>query len=264
VESVNLKKTKIHSTAVVHPWARIGAGVQIGPYAVIGPEVVLGDGCEIGSHVLIDGITTIGNNNRIFHGASVGSEPQDLKYNGGRTRLVIGDENVIREFVTINTATADGEATLIGSNCLLMAYSHVAHNCVLGDYVILANSVNLAGHVLVDDHAIIGGVTPVHQFVRIGKHAFIGGGSRVEKDVPPFIKIAGNPPAVYGVNSVGLARRGFSEERRITIKKIHKLIYRRGLNTSQVIEALENGEFSGPDAEEMLEFLKTSERGIQA
>jgi UDP-N-acetylglucosamine acyltransferase len=264
VESLNLKKTSIHSTAVVHPWARIGAGVQIGPYSVIGPEVVVGDGCEVGSHVLLDGITVLGSNNRIFHGASVGTEPQDLKYDGGRTRLVIGDNNVIREFVTINTATSDGEATVIGSCCLLMAYAHVAHNCIIGDHVILANSVNLAGHVLVDDHAIIGGVTPVHQFVRIGKHAFIGGGSRVEKDVPPYLKIAGNPPSVYGINSLGLARRGFSEERRANIKRLHRLIYRRGLNTTQVIEALENGEFSGPDADEMLEFLKSSERGIQA
>lgn len=263
MESVNLKKTRIHSTAVVHPWARIGAGVQIGPYSVIGPEVVVGDGCEVGSHVLLDGITVLGSNNRIFHGASVGTEPQDLKYDGGRTRLVIGDNNVFREFVTVNTATADGEATVIGSNNLLMAYAHVAHNCILGDHVILANSVNLAGHVLVDDYAIIGGVTPVHQFVRIGKHAFIGGGSRVEKDVPPFIKIAGNPPSVYGINSVGLARRGYSEKRRAEIKKIHRLIYRSGLNTSQVVEALENGQFSGPDAGEMLEFLKSSERGIQ-
>jgi UDP-N-acetylglucosamine acyltransferase len=264
VESVNLKKTKIHSTAVIHPWARIGAGVQIGPYSVIGPEVVVGDGCEVGSHVLLDGITVLGTGNRIFHGASVGTEPQDLKYDGGRTRLVIGDNNVIREFVTVNTATEEGGVTVIGSDCLLMAYAHVAHNCVLGNHVILANSVNLAGHVRVDDYAIIGGVTPVHQFVRIGKHVFIGGGSRVEKDVPPFIKMAGNPPSIYGINSVGLARRGYSEERRKEIKKLHRLIYRSGLNTSQVIDRLENGDFSGPDSEEMLEFLKSSRRGIQA
>ncbi len=263
MESVNIKKTSIHSTAVVHPWARIGAGVQIGPYSVIGPDVILGDGCNIGSHVLLDGITVLGHNNRIFHGASVGTEPQDLKYDGCRTSLIIGDDNVIREFVTINTATADGEATIIGSNCLLMAYAHVAHNCVIGDSVILANSVNLAGHVLVDDCAIIGGVTPVHQFVRVGKHAFIGGGSRVERDVPPFIKMAGNPPSVFGINSVGLARRGFSDERRAEIKKIFKLIYRKGLNTSQVIEELEKGQHSGPDADEILEFLKSSGRGIQ-
>jgi UDP-N-acetylglucosamine acyltransferase len=263
VETVNVKKTDIHTTAVVHPWAGIGVGVKVGPYSVIGPDVSLGPGCVVGSNCLVEGVTTIGRNCRIFHGASVGTQPQDLKYGGGSTELVIGDNNVIREFCTINTATNEGEATVIGSNCLLMAYAHVAHNCIVGDHVILANSVNLAGHVLIDDFAIIGGVTPVHQFVRIGKHAFIGGGSRVERDVPPYIKIAGNPPAIYGINSVGLARRGFSEERRAYVKKLFKLLYRSGLNTSQVVEKLENGEYTGPDAEELLKFLKTSERGIQ-
>jgi UDP-N-acetylglucosamine acyltransferase len=211
----------------------------------------------------VEGVTSIGRNNRIFHGASVGTEPQDLKYEGGRSELIVGNDNVIREFCTLNTATSEGEATVVGSNCLLMAYAHVAHNCVVGDHVILANSVNLAGHVLVDNYAIIGGVTPVHQFVRIGKHAFVGGGSRVEMDVPPYIKIAGNPPAIYGINSVGLARRGFSEERRAGVKKLFKLLYRSGLNTTQVVEKLEDGEYTGPDAEEMLKFLKSCERGIQ-
>ncbi len=263
MESVNLKKTDIHPTAVVHPWARIGAGVKIGPYSVIGPDVTLGDGCVVGSNCLIEGVTTIGSNNRIFHGASVGTEPQDLKYEGGRTKLVIGDHNVIREFCTLNTATDEGDATVVGSHCLLMTYAHIAHNCVIGDHVILANAVNLAGYVHIDDHAIIGGMTPVHQFVRIGKHAFIGGGSRVAMDIPPYLKIAGNPPVVYGVNTVGLARRGYSDERRADIKNMYKLLYRNGLNTSQVIEKLESDEFSGPDVEEMLEFLKNCERGIQ-
>jgi UDP-N-acetylglucosamine acyltransferase len=263
VESVNVKKTEIHSTAVVHPWARIGVGVKIGPYSVIGPDVSLGDGSSVGSNVLIEGVTTIGRDNRVFHGASVGTEPQDLKYDGGQTRLVIGDNNVIREFVTLNTATDETDETVVGSNCLLMAYAHVAHNCIIGDHVILANAVNLAGHVRVDDYAIIGGVTPVHQFVRVGKHAFVGGGSRIEQDVPPFIKIAGNPPALYGINSIGLARRGFSEDRRAVIKKMFKLLYRSGLNVTQVIDSLENWEHDGPDVTEMVEFLKTTERGIQ-
>jgi UDP-N-acetylglucosamine acyltransferase len=263
VETVNVKKTEIHPTAVVHPWARIGARVKIGPYSVIGPNATLGDGCSVGSNCLIEGVTTIGKGNRIFHGASVGTEPQDLKYMGGRSELVIGDDNVIREFCTLNTATNEGEATVVGSGCLLMAYAHVAHNCVVGDHVILANSVNLAGHVMIDDFAIIGGVTPVHQFVRIGKHAFIGGGSRIEKDIAPYLKIAGNPPVVYGINSVGLARRGFSDERRAVVKKLFKLLYRSGLNTSQVVEKLEGGEHAGPDAEELLKFLNSCERGIQ-
>lgn len=263
METVNVKKTDIHPTAVVHPWARIGARVKIGPYSVIGPNVTLGDGCSVGSNCLIEGVTTLGRDNRVFHGASVGTEPQDLKYKGGRSELVIGDNNVIREFCTLNTATDEGDATIVGSNCLLMAYAHVAHNCALGDHVILANSVNLAGHVLIDDFAIVGGVTPVHQFVRIGKHAFIGGGSRVERDVPPFLKIAGNPPSIYGINSVGLARRGYTEERRAVVKKLFKLLYRSGLNTSQVIAKLEAGEHTGPDADEMLQFLRSCERGIQ-
>ena len=261
--SVNVMKTEIHSTAVVHPWARVGVGVKIGPYSVIGPDVEVGDGCVIGPNVLIEGVTRIGRKNRIFHGASLGTEPQDLKYDGGRTRVEIGDENVIREFVTINTATTEDTATVVGSGCLLMAYSHVAHNCVLGDHVILANAVNLAGHVSVDDYAIIGGLTPVHQFVRIGKHAFIGGASRIEMDVPPYIKLAGSPPSIYGINSVGLERRGFSVERRARIRALYKLLYRSGLNTSQVLDKLGTGEFVGPDAAEMAEFLRNTRRGIQ-
>lgn len=262
MRSVNVRKNDIHPTAVVHPWARISEGVKVGPYSVIGEGVDIGPGCVIGSNVLVEGATTIGKNNRFFHGASIGTEPQDLKYNGGRSRLVIGDGNTFREFVTVNTATEETEATVIGSGCLLMAYSHVAHNCVIGDGVILANSVNLAGHVVVDDHAIIGGVTPVHQFVRIGKHAFVGGGSRVERDVPPYIKGAGSPLRVYGINSVGLERRGFDPERRAHIKRIYKLIYRSDLNVSQVIQMLSDREYDGPDRDEFLTFLESSQRGI--
>jgi len=263
VESAKLKKTEIHPTAVVHPWARIGDGVQIGPYSVIGESVEIGDGCIIGPNVLIEGVTRIGKNNKIFHGASIGTAPQDLKYGGARSQLTIGDDNTIREFVTLNTATKEGERTVVGSGCLLMAYSHVAHNCVVKDHVILANSVNLAGHVTVDDFVIIGGLTPVHQFVRIGQHAFVGGASRVEMDVPPFIKIGSNPPSVYGINSVGLERRGFSPERRANIKKMYKVLYRSGLNVSQALEALGNGNFDDPDRTVFVEFLKGSQRGIQ-
>jgi len=253
---------EIHPTAVVHPWANIGSGVRIGPYAVIGPHVTLGDGCEVGSHVLIDGWTTVGRNNRFFHGASIGTIPQDLKYKGDVSYVEIGDNNTFREFVTVNSATGPGEKTVIGSGCLLMAYVHVAHNCRLGDSVILANAVNLAGHVLVDDYAIIGGMTPVHQFVRIGKHAFIGGGSRIERDIPPFVKVAGNPPRVYGINSVGLERRGFSPEKRMMVKKMFKVLYRSNLNVSQVLEQLKNGEFEDPERSIFVRFLEATERGI--
>jgi len=262
VRSVNFKKSDIHPTAVVHPWARIGDGVKVGPYSVLGENVEIGDGCRIGDHVLIEGHTRVGRNNVFYHGASIGTAPQDLKYHGGITRLEMGDGNTVREFVTVNTATNEGEATVIGNKCLLMAYAHVAHNCVIGNEVILANSVNLAGHVFVDDYAIVGGVTPVHQFVRIGKYAFIGGGSRVERDVPPFMKIAGSPARVYGINSVGLERRGFSAERRARVKQLYKLLYRSELNVSQVQERLASGESADEDAVTLVEFLTESMRGI--
>jgi UDP-N-acetylglucosamine acyltransferase len=258
----NLRKTEIHPTAVIHPWARIGEGVKIGPYTVIGENVEIGDGCDIGSNVLIEGATRIGRENRIFHGASIGTEPQDLKFGGERTFLTIGDGNVIREFVTINLATGENESTVIGSSCLLMAYVHVAHNCVIGSEVILANAVNLAGHVFIDDFVTVGGLTPVHQFVRIGKYAFIGGGSRVERDVPPFIKMAGNPPQIYGLNSIGLERRGFTADRRARVKKIYKLLYRSELNVSQVLDTLDGDDWDDADSAEMAEFLRHSDRGI--
>lgn len=260
MRTVNLKKTEIHPTAVVHPWARVGDGVKIGPYTVIGENVEIGDGCRIGTNVLIEGNTVIGKNNRIFHGASIGTAPQDLKYHGEISGLVIGDGNTIREFVTVNTATGEGEATSIGSGCLLMAYAHVAHNCEIGNEVILANSVNLAGHVLVDDFAILGGLTPVHQFVHIGKYAFVGGGSRVERDVPPFMKIAGSPPQVFGINSIGLERRGFDDDRRSEIKRLYKLLYRSNLNTSQALERI--NEYKSEDAATLAEFISESMRGL--
>ena len=261
MRSINLKKTEIHPTAVVHPWARVGEGVRIGPYTVIGENVAIGDGCRVGPNVLIEGNTTIGRNNRVFHGASIGTPPQDLKYDGEITSLVVGDNNTFREFVTVNTATGEGEATSIGSGCLFMAYAHVAHNCEIGDEVVMANSVNLAGHVLVDDFAIVGGVTPVHQFVRIGKYAFIGGGSRVERDVPPFMKIAGSPPQVYGINAIGLERRGFSAERRANIKQLYKILYRSDLNVSQALERI-NSDYRDEDAATLAEFLSESQRGL--
>jgi UDP-N-acetylglucosamine acyltransferase len=229
---------------------------------VIGENVEIGDDCEIGSNVLIEGATRIGRNNRFFHGASVGTAPQDLKYQGERTYLTIGDDNVFREFVTLNLATGEGESTVVGNGCLLMAYVHVAHNCVVGNEVILANAVNLAGHVFIDDFVTIGGLTPVHQFVRIGKYAFVGGGSRVERDVPPYVKLAGNPIQLYGLNSIGLERRGFSAERRAHVKQIYKLLYRSDLNVAQVLEILDGDDWDSADAAEMAEFLRHSERGI--
>ncbi len=265
-ERLKLRKidltTEVHPTAIVHPWARIGVGVRIGPYSVIGEHVDLGDGCVVGPNVLIEGRTTIGRNNTFHHGASIGTPPQDLKYEGDVSYLEIGDDNTFREFTTVNVATSGGGKTLIGSRCLLMAYVHVAHDCQLGDEVILANAVNLAGYVAIDDHATVGGLTPVHQFVKIGKHAFVGGASRVERDVPPYLKVAGNPARVYGINAVGLERRGFTPEKRAMIKAMFNLLYRNDLNVSQVLDHLKNGTFQDPERRILVDFLEASERGI--
>jgi UDP-N-acetylglucosamine acyltransferase len=254
----------IHATAVVHPHAELGRDVVVGPYTVIGPDVVVGDGTWIGAHAVLEGHTTIGQRNRIYHGAVVGGPPQDLKYRGETTFLRIGDDNTIREYATLNLACVEGEATTVGDGCLLMAYVHVAHNCRIGSGVILANAVNLAGHVEIHDFASIGGVTPVHQFVRIGAYAFIGGGSRVPKDVAPFVKAAGNPLELAGINSVGLERRGFDEERRAVLKRAYRTLFRSGLNVTQAVERLRT-EFDAHDEDvrTLVRFVEASERGIQ-
>lgn len=253
---------EIHDTAIVHSGARISRNVSIGPYSIIGEYVEIGDGCSIGSCVRIEGRTTFGKDNRVFHGAAIGSIPQDLKYRGADSFLTIGDGNVFREFVTINVATGEGESTVIGDKNLLMAYVHVAHNCIIGDNVILANSVNLAGHVIVQDYAIIGGVVPVHQFVTIGSYSFIGGGSRIPKDIPPFVKVAGNPPRIVGINSVGLRRRGFTAEQLVQIKKAYRYLYRSELNVAQAIEKIQSELPDTPEIRMLIEFIHNSRRGI--
>lgn len=252
----------IHKSSIVHKKARIGKDVEIGPFTLIGENVEIGDGCRIGSSVLIEGNTSIGRNNEIFHGSSIGTVPQDLKYDGETTYVQIGDNNTIREYVTINAATESGETTVVGDENLLMSYVHVAHNCWIGDKVIIANAVNLAGHVTIHDYAIIGGLVPVHQFVSIGAHAFIGGGSRISKDVPPFIKVAGNPPKVVGINSVGLKRRRFSADRRVLIKKAYCILYRNELNVSQALHKIENELESSNDISMLIDFITSSKRGI--
>ncbi len=254
--------TEVHATAVINPGTRLGDNVTVGPYSIIGENVRIGDDCQIGSSVLIDGHTTLGRGNRIFHGASLGTEPQDLKYAGERTYVRIGDNNIIREYVTINSATGEGEATVVGNRCMLMAYVHIAHNCIIGDNVILANAVNLAGHVTVYDYAIIGGMVPVHQFVSIGAHSFIGGGSRIPKDIPPFFKFAGNPPKVSGLNSVGLERRGFTLHQRTLLKKAYRYLYRSELNVSQAVERIKNELEQTPEIEMLTDFICKSKRGL--
>lgn len=232
---------EIHPTALVHPDAQLGRGVVVGPYSIVGPDVSIGDQTEIGSNVVLENRVQIGARNRIYHGAVLGTAPQDLKYEGADSSVVIGDDNTIREYVTVNIATEEEECTSIGSGCLLMAYAHVAHNSHLGDHVIMANSVNLAGHVRVDDFAIIGGMTAVHQFVSIGAHSFVGGLSRISKDVPPFIKVAGVPPIPAGVNSIGLERRGYTPHQISVVKEAYRLLYRRGLRREEALEQILSG-----------------------
>ncbi|PSN15761.1 acyl-[acyl-carrier-protein]--UDP-N-acetylglucosamine O-acyltransferase [filamentous cyanobacterium CCT1] len=232
--------TLIHPTAVVHEGAQLHPTVKVGPYAVIGEQVTIGPGTEIGAHVVIDGDTTIGAQNRIFPGAAIGLESQDLKYDGSMSRVVIGDNNLIREYVTINRATDAGAATLVGSNNLMMAYSHVAHNCVVEDHVIIANSVALAGHVYVESGARISGLVGVHQFVHVGRLAMIGGLSRIDRDVPPFTLINGNPAYVRGLNQIGLQRAGLTADPQAyrELKQAYRLIYRSGESPSNAIAKL--------------------------
>jgi UDP-N-acetylglucosamine acyltransferase len=236
--------TLMHLTAVVHDGAQLHPTVKVGPYAVIGAHVTIGPGTEIGAHVVIDGQTTIGAQNRIFPGAAIGLESQDLKYDGSMSRVVIGDNNLIREYVTINRATKAGEATLVGNHNMLMAYSHVAHNCVVEDNVIIANSVALAGHVYVESGARISGMVGVHQFVRIGRLVMIGGLSRIDRDVPPFTLVNGNPAQVRGLNQVGLQRAGLTADPQVyrELKQAYRLAYRSGESLSDVVEKLSQGE----------------------
>ncbi len=254
--------TVLHPTAVVDPKAELGFDVEIGPYAIVGPNVRIGPGTTVGAHAVIDGHTTIGRDCRIFPSAAVGGAPQDLKFRGERTYLTVGDRTVIREFATLNVATEPEQSTVVGADCLLMATSHVAHNCRLGDHVILANAVNLAGHVTIEDWAIIGGVTPVHQFVRIGCHAMVGGGSRIPQDVTPYTMAAGNPPVLGGINKVGLARRGFAPGTIDAIKKAYRIMFRSGLSVDAALTRARSELDVTPEVARFLDFFEGSERGI--
>jgi UDP-N-acetylglucosamine acyltransferase len=252
---------EIHASALVHPEAKIGRGVRIGAYSIIGPDVEIGEGSEIGSHVVIENRVRMGRDNQIFHGSVIGSTPQDLKYAGADSRVELGDRNTVREYVTINIATAEGEVTRIGNDCLLMAYSHVAHNCELANNIVLANSVNLAGHVRVDDFVVMGGMSAVHQFVLLGAHSFIGGLTGVRLDVPPYVKVAGNPPRPMGINSVGLERRGFAAQELQRVKSAYRYIYRRGLRREEALaEIMSEGEDT--IARCFADFFERSERGL--
>ncbi len=257
-------RARIHPTAVVDEAAIVPASCQVGPFCFIGPEVELGEDCYLHSHVVIGGPTCIGRNNRIFPFASIGLEPQDLKFHGEKTRLEIGDHNTIRESVTIHRGTPGGGGiTSIASHCLIMAYAHIAHDCHVGDRVIMANNATLAGHVTVEHDATVGAFSPVHQFARVGAHAFIGGGTIVTQDVLPFSKTsARRENRAYGVNAIGLERKGFSPERIQKLQRAYRTLLVSKLNTSQALEKLKAEPDPSEDVRELIHFIETSERGI--
>lgn len=251
----------IHPSAIIHPQARIGTNCQIGPYCVIGEHVALGDDCHLHSHVVIAGHTRLGNGNEIFPFAAIGFKTQDLKWKGGVTRTEIGDHNTFREYVTIHSATSDGNATVVGSHNHVLAYSHIAHDCRLGSHIIMSNAATLAGHVIVEDHAIIS-ISAVHQFCRIGKFAMIGGCSKVVQDVPPFMIADGNPAETRTINKVGLERNGFSEEAQAALKQAYKILFREGLTNTNALAKIEAELPPLPEVQYLVQFVRASERGI--
>jgi UDP-N-acetylglucosamine acyltransferase len=253
----------IHPSAIIDDLAGVAEGVSVGPFCVIGPEVEIGAGTVIGPHVVIRGPTRIGRENRIFQFASIGEDPQDKKYQGEITRLEIGDRNVIREYSTVHRGTIQDKAvTRIGDDNLLMAYTHVAHDCVIGNGVIMANGASLAGHVTVDDCAILGGFSLVHQFCRIGRYSFSGMGSVISRDIPPYVMVGGSPTRPRGINSVGMERRGFDADSILQIKRAFKLIYKSRLKLEEAIESLASMAEQSSEVLPLLEFLKQSGRSI--
>jgi UDP-N-acetylglucosamine acyltransferase len=254
--------TFIHPTAIVHAKAVIGADCEIGPYCVIGEHVVLGVGCRLHSHVVIDGHTKLGRENKIFPFASIGLKTQDLKWKGGTTFTEIGDGNTIREYATIHSATGDNEVTRVGSGNHLLAYCHIAHNVTLGDRIIMSNVATLAGHVAVEDHAVVGGLAAVHQFCRIGRMAIIGGCSKVVQDVPPFMLADGNPAETRTINKVGLDRNEVSEETQAALRQAYKILFREGLTISNALVRIEAELPALPEVKHLVEFVRMSERGI--
>ncbi len=254
----------IHPTAIIAPQAKLAPDVSVGPYTVIGPDVEIGAGAIVGPHAVVDGHTKLGAKVQVFQFASVGAPPQDLKYAGEPTRVEIGDGTILRESVTIHRGTATGGGlTRIGAQCLVMAYAHVAHDCVLGDRVILANGVQLAGHVEIESHAILGGLSAVHQFARIGTSAMLGGGTMASKDVVPFVHCSGNRDVqLHGINSLGLRRRGFSDERIRSLKAAYRILFRSGHRLSKAMQEVEANVEPTEDVQHLLRFIRESERGI--
>lgn len=257
------KKSTVHPTALVDPHATLGEGVEIGPYTVIGPHVKVGSRTRIGAHCVLEGYTSVGDECQIFTGAVIGSIPQDLKYAGEKSELIIGDRNRIREYVTINPGTKGGGGkTVIGSDCLLMAYAHVAHDCLIRDRVTIANSAALAGHIVVEDGAVIGGLVGIHQFVRVGTLAIIGGCSRVVQDVPPYSTCVGSPAKVFGLNREGLRRAGTATETKDHLHRAFRTLFQSGLSMSHALEQVAREDHHCPEVAHLLEFIRQSTRGV--
>jgi len=257
-----MNKTRIHSTAIISPEAEIGSDVEVGPFAIIGENCVVGDGCVISPRATLERNVRLGANVKVGIGSVLGGPPQDLKFAGEETTVEIGDGTVIREYTTINRGTAQSFKTTVGTNCLLMSYVHLGHDCHIGNNVILSNVVQLAGHVTIEDRAIISGLSAAHQFVRIGRQSFIGGCSRVSKDIPPFLKAVGNPVKLYGLNTVGLQRSGMDENTIRELKRAYRLLFRSDLNVSQAMERVQNELEPLPEVLELVRFLEASERGV--
>jgi UDP-N-acetylglucosamine acyltransferase len=254
--------SQVHPTAIIDPHAELGTNVAVGPHSIIEADTKIHDNVSIGANCLVAQYTELKKGVKLFHGAVIGTIPQDLKFKGEKTRLVIGENTVVREYAMFNRGTVDRGETIIGKNCLLMAYTHLAHDCIVGDNVILVNCVQVAGHVTIDDYAIIGGVVPVQQFVKIGAHCMIGGGYRVPQDVCPYALMAGYPMKVAGVNIVGLRRRGFSNESILRIKNAFKFLFFSNLNTAQAIERIESELEQTEEILTILDFVKESKRGM--
>lgn len=254
--------TDIHPTAIVDAGAELDEDVKIGPYSIIGAHVKIGHGTKIMGHVYLDGWTTIGPQCTIFPFASIGTQTQDLKYKGGVTFVEIGERTTLREYVTVNSGTNEGDVTRVGARCHIMAYSHVAHQCLVGNDVIISNAGTLAGHVIIEDCAIIGGLCGVHQFVRIGRMSIIGGCSKATQDIPPFMMADGNPATIHGLNTVGLQRHNVPEETRRVLKEAHRIIYRQNLTIKQALETIKAELPSCPELEHLAAFIASSERGI--
>jgi UDP-N-acetylglucosamine acyltransferase len=253
----------IHPTAHIDPAAKLGANVSVGAFTLIGADVEIGDGCWIGPHVVIEGPTVIGRDNRIHAYAALGGEPQDKKYQGQPTRLVIGDRNTVREFCTFNRGTVeDGGETRIGDDNWIMAYVHIAHDCIVGNHTIFANAASLAGHCRIDDHAILGGFSLIHQFCQVGAHAFTAMGSVINRDVPPFVTVAGPYAEPHGINNEGLRRRGYDNERIGAIKRAYRTLYKSGLTLAEARVQLAEAAKTAPDVAEMLAFIERSQRSL--